>query len=135
MLHFKSFIAGELPGDQVADGWGGRLPDCGSKGVSWGWGKGRGGAGCALTARHLEGCWFPYDRESGILNAYLRCYRWRSQRQRILYKAFWKAPLIFHQNCVYTRKQTKKEVCRLNPPAVSHSLTHLLCSILLNPLY
>lgn len=106
-----------------ADGWGGRLPDCGTKGVSRGWGgKGRGGGGCALTAPHMEGCRFPPDRESGILNAYLRCYRWRSQRQRILYKAFWKAPLIFHQNCVYTRKQTKKEVCRLNPPS-SFSLT------------
>lgn len=32
------------------------------------------------------------------------------------YKTFWKAPLIFHQNCVYARKQTKKEVCRRNPP-------------------
>ena len=106
-----------------ADGWGGRLPDCGTKGVSRGWGEGAGGGGCALTARHMEGCRFPPDRESGILNAYLRCYRWRSQRQRILYKAFWKAPLIFHQNCVYTRKQTKKEVCRLNPPC-SFSLTH-----------
>lgn len=73
-----------------------------------GGGRGRGGGGFALTARHMEGCRFPPDRENGILNAYLRCYRWRSQRQRILYKAFWKAPLIFHQNCVYTRKTNKK---------------------------
>lgn len=98
-------------------------------------GKGRCGGGFTLTARHMEGCRFPPDRANGILNAYLRCYRWRSQRQRILYKVFWKAPLIFHQNCVYTRKQTKKEVCRLNPPR-SLSLTHTsaLCSILLIPL-
>ena len=105
-----------------------------------GGGRGRAGGGFALTARHMEGCRFPPDRESGILNAYLRCYRWRSQRQRILYKAFWKAPLIFHQNCVYTRKQTKKEVCRLNPPCSlslshTHTHTHLLCSVLLNPLH
>lgn len=92
-------------------------------------GKRRGGGGFALTARHMEGCWFPPDRENGILNAYLRCYRWRSQRQRILYKAFWKAPLIFHQNCVYTRKQTKKEVCCLNP-LCSFSLTHTHTSAL-----
>lgn len=78
----------------------------------------------------MEGCRFSPDRENGILNAYLRCYRWRSQRQRILYKAFWKASLIFHQNCVYTRKQTKKEVCCLNPPR-SLSLTHThICSVL-----
>lgn len=92
-----------------------------------GGGRGRGGGGFALTARHMEGCRFSPDRDSGIVNAYLRCYRWRSQRQRILYKAFWKAPLIFHQNCIYTRKQTKKEVCRLNPPyslSLTHSHTH-----------
>lgn len=114
----------------LVDGRGDRLPDSGTKGVSWGWGKRRSGGGFALTARHMEGCRFPSDRENGILNAYLRCYRWRSQRQRILYKAFWKAPLIFHQNCVYARKQTKKEVCSLNPPR-SLSLTHThICSVL-----
>lgn len=107
-----------------------------------GGGRGRGGGGFALTARHMEGCRFSPDRDSGIVNAYLRCYRWRSQRQRILYKAFWKAPLIFHQNCIYARKQTKKEVCRLNPPyslSLTHSHTqtntHLLFSRLLIPLH
>lgn len=95
------------------------LPVCGTQGVS----RGRGRGEAALTARHMEGCRFSEDRKSGILNAYLRCYRWRSQRQRILYKVFWKAALIFNQNCVYTRKQTKKEVCRLNPHC-SLSLTH-----------
>lgn len=110
------------------DRWGGRLPDSGSKGVSGG--RGGGGGGFSLTARHMEGYRLPPDGENGILNAYLRCYRWRSQRQRILYTAFWKAPLIFHQNCVYTRKQTKKEVCRLNPPC-RLSLTRVhICSVL-----
>lgn len=40
------------------------------------------------------------------------------------------AALIFHQNCVYTRKQTRKEVCCLNPPpAVSLSLTRFILLI------
>lgn len=137
---WKSFFAAALAGDW-GGGWDGAAGSqtAGLKvchGGVGGWGKGRGGGGSALTARHMEGCRFPPDRENGILNAYLRCYRWRSQRQRILYKAFWKAPLIFHQNCVYTRKQTKKEVCRLNPPcSLSLTHTHLLCSILLIPLH
>lgn len=85
----------------------------------WAGSVGGGGNGFTLTAEHMEGCRFPRD---SILNVYLRCYRWRSQRQKILYKAFWKAQLIFHQICIYTRKQTKKEVCHLNPPC-SLSLT------------
>lgn len=98
------------------------------RGVQEGAGSGGGGgSGFALTAQHTESCRFPRD---SIPNAYLRCYRWRSQRQRVPYKTFWKAPLIFHQNCVYARKQTKKEVCRLNPPW-SLSLTQTqTCSLL-----
>lgn len=91
----------------------------------------KGGGDREPAAQPSQGCWFPADRQSSILNAYRRCCRWRSRRQRSFYQAVGKAPLIFHQNHVYARKQTKKEVCRLNLPC-SLSVTHThVCSRLL----
>lgn len=91
----------------------------------------KGGGDREPAAQPSQGCWFPADRQSSILNAYRRCCRWRSRRQRSFYQAVGKAPLIFHQNHVYARKQTKKEVCLLNLPC-SLSVTHThVCSRLL----
>lgn len=95
------------------------------------WRRVKGGGDREQAAQPSQGCWFPAGRQHSIRNADRRCCRWRSGRQRSRYEAVRKPALIFHQHHVYARKQTKKEVCRLNLPC-SLSVTHThVCSPLL----